>query len=149
MQDEIVARLANQLGTQLIAAEARRAAHAPHPNSLDLYFQGMVWLNKGLTPEYVTKASGLFERALVLDPDNVDALVGAAYVSQLRAIIYLADDRATLLATAEATLTKALLLAPAHALAHMRLGSVQINTNRAAQGYFRMRASVGTRSKFG
>ena len=134
MQDEIVARLANQLGTQLIAAEARRAAHAPHPNSLDLYFQGMVWLNKGLTPEYVTKASGLFERALMLDPDNVDALVGAAYVSQPRAIIYLADDRATLLAIAEATLTKALLLAPAHALSHMRLGSVQINTNRAAQG---------------
>jgi TolB-like protein/Flp pilus assembly protein TadD len=134
VQDEIVARLANQLGTQLITAEARRAAHAPHPDSLDLYFQGMVWLNKGLTPEYVTKASGFFERALVLDPDNVDALVGAAYVSHLRAITYLADDRATLLATAEATLTKALLLAPAHALAHMRLGSVQINTNRAAQG---------------
>ena len=31
MQDEIVARLANQLGAQLIAAEARRAERAPHP----------------------------------------------------------------------------------------------------------------------
>ena len=31
MQDEIVARLASQLGTQLIAAEARRAEQAPHP----------------------------------------------------------------------------------------------------------------------
>ena len=29
MQDEIVARLANQLGAQLIAAEARRAEQAP------------------------------------------------------------------------------------------------------------------------
>ena len=41
MQDEIVARLAGQLGTQLIAAEARRAERAPNPNSMDLYFQGM------------------------------------------------------------------------------------------------------------
>ena len=31
MQDEIVARLANQLGTQLITAEARRAEQAPRP----------------------------------------------------------------------------------------------------------------------
>jgi TolB-like protein len=41
VQDEIVARLASQLGTQLIAAEARRAEQAPHPASMDLYFQGM------------------------------------------------------------------------------------------------------------
>jgi TolB-like protein len=47
MQDEIVARLASQLGTQLIAAEARRAELALHPDSMDLYFQGMAWLNKG------------------------------------------------------------------------------------------------------
>jgi TolB-like protein len=38
MQDEIVARLSNQLGTHLIEAEARRAEHAPHPDSMDLYF---------------------------------------------------------------------------------------------------------------
>ena len=40
MQDEIVARLANQLGAQLIEAEARRAQRAPLPDSMDLYFQG-------------------------------------------------------------------------------------------------------------
>jgi TolB-like protein len=50
MQDEIVARLASQLGTQLIAAEARRAEHLPHPDSMDLYFQGMACANKGSTP---------------------------------------------------------------------------------------------------
>jgi hypothetical protein len=41
MQDKIVARFARQLGTELIAAEARRAEHAPNPDSMDLYFQGM------------------------------------------------------------------------------------------------------------
>jgi Flp pilus assembly protein TadD len=44
------------------------------------------------------------------------------------------DDRAAHLAEAEATLTEALSLAPEHAYAHLRLGEVQINTNRAAQG---------------
>ena len=34
--DEIVGRLANQLATELVTAEARRAERAPHPNSMDL-----------------------------------------------------------------------------------------------------------------
>ncbi len=50
MQDEIVARLAGALNTQLVAAEARRAEQAPNPNSMDLYFQGLAWLNKGHDP---------------------------------------------------------------------------------------------------
>ena len=56
MQDEIVARLANQLGTELIAAEARRAQQAPNPDSMDLYFQGMAWFNKGTTREHGPRA---------------------------------------------------------------------------------------------
>ena len=47
MQDEIVARLAGALNAQLVAAEARRAEKAPNPDSMDLYFQGLAWLNKG------------------------------------------------------------------------------------------------------
>ena len=47
MQDEIVARLAGALKAQLVAAEARRAEQAPTPDSMDLYFQGLAWLNKG------------------------------------------------------------------------------------------------------
>ena len=42
MQDEIVARLANQLRTELVFAEARRAGpRAPNPDLMDHYFQGM------------------------------------------------------------------------------------------------------------
>ena len=44
------------------------------------------------------------------------------------------DDRTAHFAAAEAALTKALSLAPNHALAHSVLGLVQIFTNRAAQG---------------
>ena len=63
MQDEIVARLANQLGTELVTAEARRAERAPHPDSTDLYFQGLAWRNKGISPQYLTQRA-VFSNAL-------------------------------------------------------------------------------------
>ena len=78
MQDEIVARLAGALNAQLVAAEARRAEQAPTPDSMDLYFQGLAWFNKGMTPDNVAQARSFFDRALTADPDNVDALIGSA-----------------------------------------------------------------------
>ena len=84
MQDEIVSRLANTLNAQLIAAEAHRAERSPHPNSMDLYFRGAAWLNKGPSPEYLAQARGCFERALALDPGNVEALVGMASIDAQR-----------------------------------------------------------------
>src|ERR1700761_3344579 len=101
MQDEIVARLANQLGTELVAAEARRAEQAPSPNSMDLYFQGMLHANSGATPEYMARARGFFERALALDPGNVEALVGTANVDTRSASFVMTDERAVRLAAAE------------------------------------------------
>ena len=74
MQDEIVARLAGALNTELVAAEARRAEQIPSPNSMDLYFQGLAWFNKGRAPDNVAQARGFFDRALAADPGNVDAL---------------------------------------------------------------------------
>ena len=55
MQDEIVSRLANTLNAELIAAEARRAERTPHPDAMDLYFQGWAWLNRGTTPKHMHK----------------------------------------------------------------------------------------------
>ena len=134
MQDEIVARLANSLKTQLVTTEARRAERAPNPDAMDLYFQGMAWFNKGHTLEYLSQARGFFERALTLDPRNVGALVGSASVDVDIAATYIADDRRERLASAETALTKALSLAPDHAWAHVAMAVVQIYTNRAAQG---------------
>jgi TolB-like protein/class 3 adenylate cyclase/Flp pilus assembly protein TadD len=134
MQDEIAARLANALNAQLVAAEARRAECAPNPDSMDLYFQGRAWLNKGLTPEYLTQSRHFFERALALDAGNIEALVGTTLVDTRAVGAYMSDDRAIRLGAAEAALTKALSLAPEHALAHLSMGVVQIYTNRAAEG---------------
>jgi TolB-like protein len=135
MQDEIVSRLANALDAQLVTAEARRAENAPHPSSMDAYFQGRENLNKGITPEYLTRAHHFFDRALALDPRNVDALWGAALVDASIAATAVTDDDPTLHFTAaEAAATRAVSLAPYNAAAHFALGVVHILTNRATEG---------------
>jgi TolB-like protein len=134
MQDEIVSRLANTLNAQLIAAEARRAERLLQPSSLDLYFRGMARWNKSWTPEHMRQARGYFERALELDPENVDALVGIAAIDTASAVHFIVDDAGPRLKAAEAALVKALSLDPQHALAHMFLGCVQCYTGSIAQG---------------
>jgi TolB-like protein len=134
MQDEIVSRLANQLEAKLTEEEARRSERYPHPDATDLYFQGWAYANKGITPEYMTKARSFFERALALDPKNIEALVGMASIDLGMAANYLIGDGVARLAVAETALTRALSLAPHHAHAHMFMGVVRIYTNRATQG---------------
>jgi len=135
MQDEIVARLANQLGAELIAAEARRAQQAPNPDSMDLYFQGLASINRGINPEKMAQARGLFERALALDPDNLDALLGVGRVDYGVGGAYLSNDRDARLAAAETTIAKVLSsLRPNDALAHEIMGGILNQTGRSDQG---------------
>jgi TolB-like protein len=134
MQDEIVARLANALNAQIAAAEARRAEKAPTPDSMDLFFQGIAWLNKGPTPDNVAQARSSFDRALTADPDNVDALVGSADADTVAGASAFVPNPIAAFAAAEAKLAKALSLVPDHAPGHMTLGHVYIYTRRAAQG---------------
>jgi TolB-like protein/class 3 adenylate cyclase/Flp pilus assembly protein TadD len=134
MQDEIVARLADQIGAHLAIAEARRAENRPAPDSMDLYFQGRVWVNKGLSPKYLSTARDLFERAATLDPGNLAAVHGVAQVDALMAAAYLVPDRAARFKVAEQTLIKLLREEPDNAKLHFTLGFVQVFTDRAMQG---------------
>jgi TolB-like protein/class 3 adenylate cyclase/Flp pilus assembly protein TadD len=134
MQDEIVARLANQLGVALIAAEARRADRAPIPDSTDFYFQGMASMNAGVTLKNVELAQRLFERALALDPNNSDAMVGSGQAEAVKGAAFLTEDRIERLAAAETKLNKALSLAPNNAWAHYWMGVVYVRANNAGRG---------------
>jgi tetratricopeptide (TPR) repeat protein len=134
MQDEIVARLAGALNAELVAAEARRAEQAPTPDSMDLYFQGMAWFNRGITADNVAKARSFFDRALAADPGNVDALVWSARADVAEGVNIFVSDPTAAFAAAEAKLTKALSSVPDHALGHMHLGNVDMYTGRAAEG---------------
>jgi TolB-like protein len=143
MQDEIGARLANQLGTELVTAEARRAARAPHPDSMDLYFQGMAYVNRGSDPVSLTQARRFFEQALSLDAGNIEAMVGAAFVDVMRGTSVQSSDRTARLMEAETSLAKILSYTPNHAMAHCLLGVVQIFTKRAAQGIAECERALG------
>jgi tetratricopeptide (TPR) repeat protein len=101
---------------------------------MELYFQGMARWNKRWTSGHMAQARSFFERALALDPENIEALVGVAAVDAASATMFLIDDPHVRLAAAATALNKALSLAPQHALAHMFLGIVKLGLNRAAEG---------------
>ena len=134
MQDEIVARLASTLNTELVAAEARRAQEAPNPNSMDLYFQGLAWFNKGMSRDNLVRARSFFDRALSANPGDIDALIRSARVDMLEGILSFAPDPMAAFAVAEAKLTIALSTVPDHALGHVYLGLVEMWTKRAVEG---------------
>jgi TolB-like protein len=134
MQDEIVARLANALNAQLVAAEALRAEQAPTPDSMDLYFQGLASQNKGVSPNNLVQARGFFDRAFSADPSNVEALIGSARADALEGAHFFVTDPLAAFTAAETKLTKALSSVRDHALGHMFLGCVEIFTKRAAEG---------------
>ena len=142
MQDEIVSRLANTLNAELIKAEARRAERSLRPDSMDLYFQGRAFLNKGITPALMARARDFFVRALALDSDNIEAAVAAAHVDFAMGSSPMTDDGPAHFRAAENALNSVLLRAPNHPRAHMLLGAVQIRTNRAAKGIAECRQAL-------
>ena len=147
MQDEIVSQLANQLRAELIAAEALRAEREPNPDSLDYYYRGVAIFNKGRI-DNLMKAREFFEKAVELDPANIDALVGAARVDALLGTVYAFDDRAARLAAAEALMLKGLSVQPRNHWAHLWLGFIQIQTNRAARGIGELERALESQSQY-
>jgi TolB-like protein/class 3 adenylate cyclase/cytochrome c-type biogenesis protein CcmH/NrfG len=133
MQDEIVSRLANRLGQELALAEAGRAGRSANPDSMDHYFLGLALYSKGFTADLLDEARSHFDRALHLDPDNVNALTQRAWVELVVVINYLSEDRQRL-RSAEAALAKALKLRPDDANAHCAMGVLRMYSNRADQG---------------
>ena len=133
MQDQIVASLGEQLRVELIADQAHRAQQASNPDSMDLYFQGQAWFNKGLNRENLIQARSFYERAVALDPDNLSALTANLNVDLMFAANYEVDDRAERLAAVEATVIKLLAQAPNNAAVHYLMCAVQIRINRGAE----------------
>ena len=115
---------------------------------MDLFFQGLAWLNKGSTPDNVTQARSFFDRALAADPGNVGALVGSAGADVVEGAFSFVTDPMAAFAAAEAKLTKALSSVPDHARGHMLLGLVDIFDQARCRGHRRMRARAGAGSKY-
>ena len=134
MQDEIASRLTNSLRAKIVEAEAHKLEKVQNPNSIELHIQGWALVNNNTTPGAVLKAAEYFERALAIDPDNTEALIGRVTVHIIIGAAIMGEDSAPHFAKAEADLARALSRNPQHPAAHLCLGSVYIFTGRAAQG---------------
>jgi TolB-like protein len=84
LQDHVVARLASGLGWALRSADAEKGARSNNPDVIDLTMRGRDLIRRGAGqpldehPKTVIEARGLFDRALQIDPNDADALIGIA-----------------------------------------------------------------------
>jgi adenylate cyclase len=89
LQDQVVARLANSFGLELMKAEAEKGARSENPDAVDLDMRGWAMIRQArLTKEIIDTSRALFERALKIDPNNADALTGSAYTYAIDYIVW-------------------------------------------------------------
>jgi TolB-like protein len=117
LQNEITSRLANALGVELIAAEAARPTK--HPDALDYILRARAVLLKPRTPDTHREAINLFEHALALDPQSIEAQGRLASILVTNVISGMADSAAADLARAETLVDQVLAESPRFALAHV------------------------------
>ena len=87
LQDQVVARLANSLGNELVRAEGERGGRTQNPDAIDLVMRGRALLQlHPTTRENNDAARALFEQALAIDPNYAAALAGEAFTYRGREV---------------------------------------------------------------
>jgi TolB-like protein/Tfp pilus assembly protein PilF len=122
LQNEITARIARALQSQLPIAEASRPIE--HPDALDYVLRGRARLTRPISKENYDEAVSLFETALALDPKAPDAAAWLAVVLAVRVFDELSDSANVDLQRAEKLAAQALAESPNSGIAHMAMGQV-------------------------
>jgi adenylate cyclase len=122
LQNEITARIAAALQSQLAIAESRRPTD--NPDALDYILRGRAVLANPISRENYDKAEEFFRKALALDPRSVDAAAWLAVALTVRVTDELSDDPEGDLQHAEQLAGQALAAAPNSAPAHYAKGQV-------------------------
>jgi TolB-like protein/class 3 adenylate cyclase len=130
LQNEITSRLANALGVELIVAEAARPTD--NPDALDFILRGRAALLKPRTRDTYKEAIDLFECALALDRESVEAQTRLAAILVTSVLDRTADSAVADIARAEGLIDQALATSPRYAYAHFVKGQVL----RAQNGLF-------------
>jgi adenylate cyclase len=82
LQDQVVARLANTLGYELVKAEAAKGARSTNPDANDLVMRGLALFNEQTfqpSKEKNDASRAFYEQALAIDPNNAAAIAGLAF----------------------------------------------------------------------
>jgi adenylate cyclase len=122
LQDEITARIANALGVELVAREAARPTE--HPDALDYILRGASAGLKPYSRENLAEQISLFEHALALDPQSVEAQMRLANALVRREYGGTSGEATGDLRRAEGLVCQALAAKPRSAYGHFVKGFV-------------------------
>jgi TolB-like protein len=128
VQNEITSQLANALGVELIAAEA--AQPTERPDALDYILRARAVLFKLRTADIYGQAINLFEHALALDPQSVEAQSRLALVLTSRVLDGMSDAPTVDITRAEGLVGQALAVSPRSSLTHFARGHLLRAHNR-------------------
>jgi TolB-like protein/class 3 adenylate cyclase/Tfp pilus assembly protein PilF len=131
LQDEVTSRIAAALNTELVGAEATR--RIVHPDALDYIFRGRATRAKPPSRESYVEAIGLYERALALDPQSVEAHSWLAIALTGRVIDGISDTAEADMVRAEGLAEHAVAAAPRSGHAHYAKGQVLRAQRRFAE----------------
>ena len=126
MQDEIVARLANALGFELLKAETQRSAHSTNPDAMDLAMRcnTTVRIAGYFGSKEADAGYRLCQQALDADPNNTLALTTLAAKFYLPVMINLSADPQADLKRADELASRALVIDANSSAAHNSKGHV-------------------------
>jgi tetratricopeptide (TPR) repeat protein len=124
LESEVANAIAREIAIKLPPAAAERLArgHAMDPEAYQLYLQGRYFLNKR-TAEGFQRSAGLFQRAVVIDPNFVKAQAGLADSHILLAALGIKAP-ADVIPKARAAALRAIELDEASAEAHASMGFI-------------------------
>ena len=135
LQDQVVARLANTLGFELLKAEVEKGVHSKNPDVIDLTMRGWALYWQALsnpTKDKNDAALALFEQALKIDPNDADALAGEAEC-YMREYFYFANPETDYDAKVIGQADRAIALAPENMRAYRAKGAYLFISRRADQ----------------
>ena len=140
LQNEITARIARSLQSQLAIAEARRPTS--NPDAVDYMLRGRAVLTRPISKENSDEAVKLFETAMALDPQAADVPAWLAIALTVRTIDELSDFPNEDLRRAEQLAARALAAAPDSALAHHARGQVLRAQSRCKEAIPEFEAAI-------
>jgi TolB-like protein/Tfp pilus assembly protein PilF len=123
LQNDVTSRIANALGVELIAAEAARPTE--HPTAVDHILRGRATRLKPNSRDVYAEAISLFEHALALDSQSVEAQTRLAGALVSRVMNGMSELAVADLARAETLVDQALVASPRYASAHFVKGEVR------------------------
>jgi adenylate cyclase len=122
LQNEITRQIAIALSSELAIAEAARPTE--HPDVLDYILRARAVTHRGISPDNFAQTVDLYEHALALDPQSVEAKALLASTLVGRVLAGMTNSRAADVARAKGLVEQALTVSPRDTSAHFVKGQL-------------------------